>query len=400
MESSLPSDNNGESKHRESNDPKQEGFLPYNVYNMHASYVYKRRKLRNSVALLSEDNCAGITNGSNTCNSGLNYGCTSWEKYEHYLNGIPSLPVNTSISVQLHQQKPVNAQASQADDNSHLVLPSQTTEAQEKSSNKPHKLSQRYNNVNDSCSSSKCIMEHELFSDVTCRAQPVGRLAGSSCSLANVSCARNSDDLASLVCKLCGLKDSLQKMLICDLCEEAWHLSCCKVKKLPVDEWYCHPCLSKKPKVVKYRFNMGFNNCLLGGFSDDDYFGKPLELNPTERDSLNCCSQSSSSGSTSNWLQCRGKVLRWTEGDEQGIVCGKWRRAPPLISQTDDWDCSCAVIWDPIHADCAVPQISVITFAHYAINGLCRFSFFAEISYRVSVLICLVSEWICTYIIV
>lgn len=225
------------------------GFLPYSVYNMHASYVYKRRKLRNSVALLSEDSCAGITNGSSNCNSTLNYGCTSWEKYEHYLNGIPSLPVNTSISVQLHQRKPVSVHASQADDNRHLVLPSQTSEEQEKSLNKPHKPAPRYNSVNDSCSSSKSIMEQEFFSDVTCRGQPVGRPAGSSCSLANVSCARNSDDSACLLCKLCGLKDSPQKMLICDLCEESWHLSCCKVKKLPVDEWYCHPCLSKKPKV-------------------------------------------------------------------------------------------------------------------------------------------------------
>lgn len=35
-------------------------------------------------------------------------------------------------------------------------------------------------------------------------------------------------------------------------------------------------------------------------------------------------------------------------------------RAPLFEVQTDDWDCSCAVVWDPIHADCAVPQVSYL----------------------------------------
>ena len=39
-------------------------------------------------------------------------------------------------------------------------------------------------------------------------------------------------------------------MLICDLCDEAFHLSCCKSRFVPGDEWYCRPCLRKKPKVL------------------------------------------------------------------------------------------------------------------------------------------------------
>lgn len=32
-------------------------------------------------------------------------------------------------------------------------------------------------------------------------------------------------------------------------------------------------------------------------------------------------------------------------------------RAPLFVVQTDEWDCSCALPWDPFHADCAVPQV-------------------------------------------
>lgn len=67
-------------------------------------------------------------------------------------------------------------------------------------------------------------------------------------------------------------------------------------------------------------------------------------------------------GSKENWLQCR--AVLYHEGQlcpdgrkaKQNIICGKWRRAPSSQIQNDGWDCSCAVVWDPVHADCAVPQ--------------------------------------------
>ncbi|KAG0479932.1 hypothetical protein HPP92_010550 [Vanilla planifolia] len=51
-------------------------------------------------------------------------------------------------------------------------------------------------------------------------------------------------------CRICKLTENALKMLICDDCEQAYHLSCCKpkVKKLPVDEWYCQSCFKKKRK--------------------------------------------------------------------------------------------------------------------------------------------------------
>jgi hypothetical protein len=40
-------------------------------------------------------------------------------------------------------------------------------------------------------------------------------------------------------------------------------------------------------------------------------------------------------------------------------------RAPLFEIQTDDWECFCAIHWDPLHADCAVPQvISILSQSH------------------------------------
>lgn len=59
-----------------------------------------------------------------------------------------------------------------------------------------------------------------------------------------------SDANPLLACNNCGCLEHSLKMLICDSCEAAFHLSCCIpcIKEVPTDEWYCAPCLSKKPK--------------------------------------------------------------------------------------------------------------------------------------------------------
>ncbi|CAN1222749.1 PHD and RING finger domain-containing protein 1 [Linum grandiflorum] len=55
------------------------------------------------------------------------------------------------------------------------------------------------------------------------------------------------------LCNVCSRSDSTGRMLICDDCEEAFHLSCCspRIKAIPVDEWLCHICLRKNRKAVK-----------------------------------------------------------------------------------------------------------------------------------------------------
>eukprot|EP00252_Welwitschia_mirabilis_P006068 TRINITY_DN16763_c0_g1_i1.p1 TRINITY_DN16763_c0_g1~~TRINITY_DN16763_c0_g1_i1.p1 ORF type:complete len:209 (+),score=39.56 TRINITY_DN16763_c0_g1_i1:75-629(+) len=67
-------------------------------------------------------------------------------------------------------------------------------------------------------------------------------------------------------------------------------------------------------------------------------------------------------GSQENWLQCRAVLVRkggiCLDGQKAkaDIICGKWRRAPTSVAQTEKWECSCAVLWDPYHADCCIPQ--------------------------------------------
>jgi len=82
-------------------------------------------------------------------------------------------------------------------------------------------------------------------------------------------------------------------------------------------------------------------------FSNEDQFAEPTELDPNEITMLGCLQDKKTS--IGNWIQCR-EVL------DTGVACGKWRRAPLFVVQSSIWDCSCSVIWDPIHADCAVPQ--------------------------------------------
>nr|CAB3470715.1 unnamed protein product [Digitaria exilis] len=84
--------------------------------------------------------------------------------------------------------------------------------------------------------------------------------------------------------------------------------------------------------------------------SNRDQFTEPTELDPSETTVMGCLQRfKDTKNSFGNWIQCR-EVL------DMGVVCGKWRRAPLFIVQSSDWDCSCSVVWDPIHADCAVPQ--------------------------------------------
>ncbi|XP_061372469.1 uncharacterized protein LOC133314933 isoform X2 [Gastrolobium bilobum] len=201
-------------------------------------------------------------------------------------------------------------------------------------------------------------------------------------------------------CKICGNLDSSLKMLLCDRCEDAYHPSCYnpRLKKLPIDEWFCHSCLKKRQKILKetiirspgHQSDMGkcrtasvkaeLNPILMmlrdtepyttrvrvgKGFqaevldwsapirSDEDDLPEPFEINPSEfsrlqEENLRNPTRLSSIG---NWLQCREVIDR-----ANGTVCGKWRRAPLFEVQTDDWECFCAIHWDPYHADCAVPQ--------------------------------------------
>ncbi|KAJ6435924.1 hypothetical protein OIU84_001032 [Salix udensis] len=66
-----------------------------------------------------------------------------------------------------------------------------------------------------------------------------------------------SGSSSSRSCKKCFLKESPEKMLLCDSCEDSFHVSCCNphVKRIPIDEWLCSSCLKKKRIIPKERIS-------------------------------------------------------------------------------------------------------------------------------------------------
>ncbi|KAI7758111.1 hypothetical protein M8C21_019476 [Ambrosia artemisiifolia] len=188
-------------------------------------------------------------------------------------------------------------------------------------------------------------------------------------------------------CKVCDRVTKTLKMLICDLCEEPVHMSCCNpvIKKVPVGDWFCNSCSRTKLKKMETNSSKSSENSLgpiasmlrestdrfrsnvrvgedfqaevpdwSGPVTDDlDDYLELMGVNLLECASYQECATRKLSrlSSIGNWLQCR-EVVNGVDGS----ICGKWRRAPLFEVQTDDWECFSSVLWDPTHADCAVPQ--------------------------------------------
>ncbi|KAG6698707.1 hypothetical protein I3842_08G032900 [Carya illinoinensis] len=188
-------------------------------------------------------------------------------------------------------------------------------------------------------------------------AEHAGPSSGSSCSRS---------------CKICGHTDTTLNMLICDNCEDAFHI--CKIPmetgtrrslSIACEMGRCRNTLAKgdlNPIALMLRdtesYTMGVQ--VGKGFQaevpdyDVDAIGEPVEMNPSE-----CVTSHEwnfnklyTPNSISNWIQCREVIDGIGEGIN-GTICGKWRRAPLREVQTDDWDCFRSVLWDPFHADCA-----------------------------------------------
>ncbi|KAI9111238.1 hypothetical protein K1719_017849 [Acacia pycnantha] len=289
--------------------------------------------------------------------------------------------------------------------------------------------------INDSCSTSKSIMEIVSNSKETgvddtgeCSSSSVlvmdgpredlsardlcievlrshGLLGGGSYAdtvASQEQATASGDSFSSRSCKICGNSDGSLNMLICDHCEEAYHPSCIipRMKKLPIDEWFCHSCIKKKQKILREKIikssptinsemelcrsssvNGGLNPILLmlndsepsttgvrvgkgfqaevpewsGPIGSDHACAELLEIGSSEFSSFQETNlkRSIRSSPICNWLQCQEVVDR-----AKGTICGKWRRAPIFEVQTDKWECFCAIHWDPANADCAAPQES------------------------------------------
>ncbi|KAL7263416.1 hypothetical protein ACSBR1_001559 [Camellia fascicularis] len=171
-----------------------------------------------------------------------------------------------------------------------------------------------------------------------------------------------SDSSCIRTCKVCDHPETTLKMLICDQCEEAFHLSCCNpcITNTLIDEWFCHSCLKKKHKILKETTTITAtsegklgaiasmlkdtgpctHNVRIGqdfqaevpdwsGSSVDevDTIGEPLEIESSECVSLHDWNSSKPCrlSSIGNWLQCREVIEGIGEGVD-GTICGKWRR--------------------------------------------------------------------------
>ncbi|KAK8661934.1 hypothetical protein V6N13_091522 [Hibiscus sabdariffa] len=101
-----------------------------------------------------------------------------------------------------------------------------------------------------------------------CANEEIGISGGSSCSR---------------LCNICGRSGTTQKMLICDSCEEAFHMRCCnpKIKKIPVDEWYCISCMKKKRIMLKEIIARS-SSSITGGVGRDRDASCKWEVSPIE----------------------------------------------------------------------------------------------------------------------
>uniref|UniRef100_A0A1J3KAU8 Uncharacterized protein n=1 Tax=Noccaea caerulescens TaxID=107243 RepID=A0A1J3KAU8_NOCCA len=228
--------------------------------------------------------------------------------------------------------------------------------------------------TNDNCSSLKSSSELASGSSKT------GEDEATDCDSSGSEVTETDTDGSSSPfrkCKHCDKPGTVEKMLICDECEEAYHTGCCGVRMKEVeeiDDWLCPSCLKKKssnsrikgrnsrerkwrvtkPFVIGIRVGKKFQADVPDWsgptMSDTSFVGEPLEIDESEyMHDLKKAKNGKKPRSAVNWLQCR-------EEDSNGDICGKWRRAPRSEVQTKDWECFCCVFWDPWHADCAVPQ--------------------------------------------
>ncbi|KAL3623490.1 hypothetical protein CASFOL_032306 [Castilleja foliolosa] len=189
-------------------------------------------------------------------------------------------------------------------------------------------------------------------------------------------------------CRVCARMESTLYMLVCDNCEDGFHVSCFNVniKVLPVGEWVCCSCSKKKNKILNDKSSNGNTNSIgneigrnrcwasegeLGSlaflFRDtepymsnvrigDEFQAKVPDWSGPVYEEYNLSCDPPELG-PSEYLntQCRGVIEGVGEGVD-GTICSKWRRAPLFEVQTDDWECFRCILWDPARADCAAPQ--------------------------------------------
>ncbi|KAL2554115.1 transcription intermediary factor 1-alpha [Forsythia ovata] len=389
--------------------------------------VYQRKKhRRNSVAVCATQ-ASGDTKPNGCCHSAVNSEAPSVHAQEHMVSASELAPEAVRLQIVL----PVEFNTGAAESFSRHPVGKEASYEEALRNNLQRGLNLCW--VNDNYSSSKSNLDH-LKTDVGDQ----GECSSSGTSIARkfsddmserdicISILRSqgllekgwtrqnhasdkdtgiaNDNCCSKTCKVCEQVETTLNMLICDICEESFHMSCCnpRMKRIPVGEWLCNTCLKKKHKLLKdkstsnsmnisteigqngnsasegalgpieymlratepYMSDIRIGNEFQADVPDwsgpvdneSDLIGEPLELDLSKNASMQAWNATKplKLSSIGNWLQCRELIEGI--GDVDGTICGKWRRAPLFEVQTDDWECFCCVLWDPAHADCSVPQ--------------------------------------------
>lgn len=236
------------------------------------NFVYQRRKLcGKSVAIFPA------------------HKSSNKKRTDDYLSVVSS----NALSVATQEQHIVSLAAAETEATKTLVMPPNSepsVQGKHVSDGAPKHSKQKMaevHSINDSCSSSKsnvdlvsASMKTEVDETGECSSSSVAVLEvmgkdlseidlcisilksegllerfrpSQTCSSAKVMDGNSSNGSCHRSCKTCGLSETTLKLLICDNCEEAFHVSCCnpRMKDIPVDEWFCHSCLKKKDKILK-----------------------------------------------------------------------------------------------------------------------------------------------------
>lgn len=236
------------------------------------SYVYKRRKLRCSLDHLPQQSDVGNFNHQ-SCNSDFLYGplqhnMLAKEKDDSNLPESISLPISTNETESTdHKEVPSNnenskfppsdtpknkqpnPENSQGDCSVILALESVPRDANGLPVTYKRKR-KRYDQLEQIGEEGGCS---SLSKEFCINVLKQNNLIGGSWPFNNDTSLEILGGIGAEFhqkCKICGIKQSFRKMLICDSCDEAFHLSCSKVKGSFEEKWFCQTCAMKKPRPV------------------------------------------------------------------------------------------------------------------------------------------------------
>jgi hypothetical protein len=60
--------------------------------------------------------------------------------------------------------------------------------------------------------------------------------------------------MPEIACKVCGLGDREEVLLLCDRCDEGFHTYCIGIGRVPrVKRWFCQECIERQPVEQRVR---------------------------------------------------------------------------------------------------------------------------------------------------